>query len=257
MGNVSRNMKAGRDQALLKGIDAHLSGLSQLPLGGKLYTPESLKAFIQQRTQASNAVAQARAAWLDAIRTYKELDAHADVVVRDLRNLAIGALGADSDDLQTFSFSKPKRVTFTAEQMKAIVQKRLETRKARRTMGRRQKAKIKGVVPPVAVEASAIAAPAAPVVATAPAAAPAPAPIAVPAAVMPSAIAASEVAPPIAAAPAAVIGTTAAASPAPQVALAGAKTPAPAPPLTSPMPSAPGAGANPGVTPDPNQGSGG
>lgn len=144
----------GKDQQVIVGIKQDLQTMSSLPLGGATYTPSSLTAFIQSRIDAANAVLAAKANWQNASKTYEAINAQATIVVRELRNLVIGAFGASSVKLGDFGFAPTKRKVQTpAEKAEAAV-KRAATRKARNTMGKVAKLAIKGA-PPAATPAAA------------------------------------------------------------------------------------------------------
>ena len=171
-----RTKTAGNDQQVIAGIKQDLQSMSLLPLGGTSYTPQSLVAVVQSRIDAANAVVTAKANWQSAAKTYKAIDAQVTLVVRELRNLVIGAFGATSPKLADFGFSAPTRKPLTTEEKAAAAAKRKATRAARGTMGKQQKLKITGTT--AAPAAPATPAPAAPAAPPAPApqpAAPAPA----------------------------------------------------------------------------------
>jgi hypothetical protein len=147
MGNVSRITRAGADEPIVTALQQGLLGFDQLPLGGKMYTQAEAAAFILSRSQAAHAILQAKAAWLEAIATFEKLDKEADIAVRDLRNLVIGACGEESPVVKKFGFAPRKKPVQTPEQKEAANQKRAATRKKRNTMGRKQRLKVKGEVP--------------------------------------------------------------------------------------------------------------
>ncbi|MGH7269450.1 MAG: hypothetical protein ACREJ3_03385, partial [Polyangiaceae bacterium] len=117
-----------------------------LQIMGKAYTMAEAIQLIQSRIDAVNAAGSAKANWHNAAATYKALSAQATEVVRGLRLYALNAFGRDSPVLADFGFAPPKKATLTPEQEVAKASKARATRKARGTMGKRQKAKIKGEV---------------------------------------------------------------------------------------------------------------
>ncbi len=137
----------GKDQHIIVGIKQDLQSMSSLPLGGATYTPSSLAAFIQSRIDAANEVLAAKANWLNASKTYEAINAQATIVVRELRNLVIGAFGPESPKLADFGFAPTKRKVQTPEQKAAAAVKRAATRKARGTLGKVAKLAIKGAPP--------------------------------------------------------------------------------------------------------------
>ncbi len=151
MANVSRTMKAGKDGTIVTALRKGVIGLDQLPLGGDIYTQAQAADLIEKRIVANDAVEQAKAAWLHAIKEYETLSAKVDVVERDLRHVVMGAFGETSPKMADFDFQPPKHAVLTQEQKTEAARKRMETRKARKTMGRKQKKAIKGVVPAVVI----------------------------------------------------------------------------------------------------------
>jgi hypothetical protein len=143
---LARTTIQGRDQQILKGIALDLQSMPVLHLGAMTFSPSSLSAYVQRRIDLANAVETSRAAWLATVEAYDEMNAQANVVVQDLRNLVIAAFGEDSPKLADFGFAPPKRPNLSPEQKAIAAQKRNATRKARRTMGARQRAEIKGSV---------------------------------------------------------------------------------------------------------------
>ena len=115
-----------------------------LLLGATTYTPQSLAAFIQSRIDLANAAVTTRAHWRATVASYLAVNAQAKVVLQDLRNVLIAAFGATSPKLAAFGFAPPRRATLTPEQKAAAAAKRLATRKARKTTGKKQKAQVKG-----------------------------------------------------------------------------------------------------------------
>jgi hypothetical protein len=169
MVTINRSTTQARDGQVIVGITKHLQNVSSLPLGGSTYDMAALMKLVQSRIDAANAVINAKANWHDASMTYKALNTHLTPVVRGLRQYAINAFGQDSPVLADFGFTPPKKVTLTPEQKVAKAAKALATRVARGTKGKKQKAPIKGTVPPT-VPAS----PAAPKPSPAPAVTPTP-----------------------------------------------------------------------------------
>ena len=142
-----RRVKQGSDQQILAGIEQDLQSMPTMYLGKTEFTPATLSAFFQKRIDAINLIVTTKAAWLAAIAAYHTLDQQSALVTRDLRNFVIAAFGADSEKLQHFGFSAPKKAQLSDEAMRAAVLKRLATRKARGTLGPRQKAAITGATP--------------------------------------------------------------------------------------------------------------
>jgi hypothetical protein len=172
MSSINRPTTEGHDVQVLVGIKKNLQNVSSLPLAGTTYTMTALEQLIQSRIDAANAVVNERANWLHASATYKALNAQVTQVVRALRQYALNAFGQNSPTLADFGFTPPKKVTLTPEQKAARTAKALATRKARGTLGKKQKKAIEGTGPTTAPATPPAAAPppaaAAPIVTAAP-----------------------------------------------------------------------------------------
>jgi hypothetical protein len=167
----NRSITQARDGQVIAGIKKDLQNVSSLPLASSTYTMAALVQLVQSRIDAANTVVNARAQWVDSSAAYETLNTKVTRVVRDLRQYVISVHGPDSPVLADFGFTPPKRAALTPEELVARAQKAAATRKARGTMGKKQKAKIKGTVDTTA--------PATPPAATPPTAAPSAAPVAV------------------------------------------------------------------------------
>ncbi len=185
MSRINRSITQAHDGQVIAGIKKDLQNVSSVPLASSTYTMAALVQLIQSRIDAANTVVNARANWIDASATYETLNTKVTQVVRALRQYVINVYGQDSPVLADFGFTPPKRAALTPDQQVARAQKAAATRKARGTLGKKQKAKIKGTV---IATAPAIAPPAAslPTVAPPAAAVPvAPAPAVAPVATQP------------------------------------------------------------------------
>jgi hypothetical protein len=182
MSRSSRSTTQAHDAQVIQGIRKNLQTASSLPLAGTTHTPATLTQLVQSRIDAANAVATARAGWLDAVAKYRALSAHVSLVVNGLRQYVINAFGEESPVLADFGFTPRKKAALTTEQKVARAKKAAATREARGTKGKVQKKAVKGSVqvtvtatPTMTVPVPAVA-PAAP-----PAQVPSPAPTATPA----------------------------------------------------------------------------
>jgi hypothetical protein len=150
MSHPSRTTTQAKDQQVINGIRQELQSMTTLYLASQTFTPQSLEVAVQRRIALANGILTAKAAWEQAIADYETSDAETTRIVSDLRHLVIAAFGPDSEKLATFGFVPPKVPTLTPEQRALAVKRAKATRKARNTMGKKQKALIKGEVPPPA-----------------------------------------------------------------------------------------------------------
>jgi hypothetical protein len=144
MTTVSRTTTQGKDQEVLNGIETELQSIGTLYLGSEAYTPQTLAAFVQSRIDRAHTVATTRAAWENALREYEALDKKANLVISDLRYALMAAFGRNTPKLASFGFQAHRSPVLTPEQRAKAAVKAAATRKARNTMGKKQKAKIKG-----------------------------------------------------------------------------------------------------------------
>jgi hypothetical protein len=110
---------------------------------------------------AVNAIATTREAWVKALADAMAAKASIAPIMLALRAYIQGVYGAGSTVCTEFGFTSRKQGKPTAATVAVLVLKNLATRKARMTMGKRQKQKVTGVVPSSDGTATAAAAPAA------------------------------------------------------------------------------------------------
>ena len=156
-----------RDAQVITGIGKHLQSLPSLQLMGSAFTPAELVKLLQSRIDSAGAVASSKANFHSTVAADRALSTRVTQVVRALRQYVLNAFGSASPVLADFGFAPPARATRTPEQKAASAAKASATRKARHTMGPKQKKAVKGNVSGITVT---------PIVAPQPAA-PAPTPV--------------------------------------------------------------------------------
>jgi hypothetical protein len=177
--NKNRAATLAIDGQVIAGVKKDLQSVSQLPLGGEIYTAASVVAFLQSRIDAANAVAIAKAQYAAALAAYDAINTKGTGVVTGLRQYVMNAYGKSSPMLADFGFVPPKVTVLTADQKAAAAAKRLATRLARGTVGPKKKLAVTGeTVKLAALQANQQ--PAAPVAAPTAARVPTPAPVPAP-----------------------------------------------------------------------------
>jgi hypothetical protein len=146
MSQNNRSITQAHDGQVIVGIKKDLQNVSSLPLASSTYTMATLEQLIQSRIDAANTVATAKANWHQAVAAYETVNTQVTEVVRGLRQYVINVYGQNSPVLADFGFTAPKRAALTPEAAVARAQKAAATRKARGTVGPKEKAKIKGTV---------------------------------------------------------------------------------------------------------------
>jgi hypothetical protein len=153
MANMSRDKKRGTDQAIAALLREGVLPIDAIHVGGRTFTQAELADFIEARGTKAQTVVESKAAWKAAILDFKKYDALTEVVLRDLRNVVIGACGEEHPTTGKFGFRGRKKPVMTEEQKAVASQRRKATRQKRKTMGRKQRLAVKGVVPEPAAAA--------------------------------------------------------------------------------------------------------
>ncbi len=132
---------------MIEGIRKDLQTVAVLYLGTRTFTPAMLEDFVQARIAAASAILVAKAAWLQSISDYERIDADTSVVIRDLKRFVVSSFGDNSPKLADFGFVGTPPVPWPEEKKKAAVARRAATRKARNTMGPKQRLAITAADP--------------------------------------------------------------------------------------------------------------
>jgi hypothetical protein len=147
-----------------QGVDKYFASITSLLIAGADITPAELKAIFQDDIDQTNALDAVEAQAKQQRAKQKAARKKATGTRQNLRTYLLGSYGtAALQMLQDFGFTAPKprggRKTASTK-AQAVVQAKA-TRVARHTMGKRQKAKIRGNAPaqPVVTPAPAVTAP--------------------------------------------------------------------------------------------------
>jgi hypothetical protein len=151
MATVNRTKTQARDAQVIAGIQKHLQSVSSLPLAGATYSPADLMKLVQGRIDSANTTTTTKADWHSTVLVEKTVNAKLTPLIRALRQYVINVYGASSPVLADFGFAPPKKATRTPEQKAAAAAKAAATRKARHTMGAKQKKGVKGDVTGIAI----------------------------------------------------------------------------------------------------------
>jgi hypothetical protein len=171
--------------ATIYGINTVLAAEKQFAFGGATYTREEVLQTMQSRVDALVATRTARQALHNAVAAERAVEARAAPMRAGFKAYLVGRLGKNSPQLQAFGFAPAKKPQRSPLAVAAGAASAASTRKARGTLGKKQKASIKGTRMTVAASPATSTAPApspapmptaSPVVATAPTPATAPAP---------------------------------------------------------------------------------
>jgi hypothetical protein len=143
----SRSAQLTGLRKLTDGLKKHEQALPMLVIQGQSYKTADLIAVLQARYDAANAVLLTKAAWQNAVKADHDERSKTQSFLSGLRQALLVAFGGSIDSMADFGLVPRKKPTMTPEERVAANEKAQATRKARHTMGKNQKAQIKGEVP--------------------------------------------------------------------------------------------------------------
>jgi hypothetical protein len=159
MSGSSRLVTDSGEQKLLVGLQQYLSKVPAITVGAKSFAPADLVTILQERIASSQAVQTATAARSAAVRADRDVRTQTAPVVGALKRVVQGMFPGSPDILAVFGLQPHKVGTKTVATKAAAVEKTLATRKARHTMGAKQKEGIKGTPPSASTGSAATPAP--------------------------------------------------------------------------------------------------
>ena len=164
----NRMQQQSSDQSLSDGLTKHLATLPSFTIGSASFKAADIITSLQERISTAGTVDSTRATWQTAVKANRDQRAKTNSLISGVRQTLQTMFAGSIDTLADFGL-KPRKTpaAMPPEERAAAVAKARATRRARSTMGPKQKAKIKGTVP--------VAAPATEPSATAPTAQPGPA----------------------------------------------------------------------------------
>lgn len=140
LSQVAKRFRAGN---VIAGIEEHLPRGEALVVSGKRYTPEELVAIFGAHIDALDAVRSARVAFARAVEEERKAGRRVVRLLAKFQIAMMNRFGPDGPSL--FGFPKPKKPgPKTAAAKAAGAAKARATRAARKTMGRRQRQKVRG-----------------------------------------------------------------------------------------------------------------
>jgi hypothetical protein len=144
------NGRIGRraaDQLLIDGIQTHMSELTSMIVGSQTLAPADIVALLQKRLDTAKAADEANAARTAAVKLERDTRAESKALMASLRRLVVAMYTHSPATLAAFGLSAPKVGKPDARTKADAVAKAAATRKARHTMGKKQKQAIKGSLP--------------------------------------------------------------------------------------------------------------
>jgi hypothetical protein len=144
---TNRNEQMTVDQKLIAGLQKHQQSVPSLVIGGTSYKTADVITGIQTLVDSGQAVVSSRATWQANVASDKALRAKNKTFMSGVRQSVLVAYGNSIDVLSDFGLTPRKKpAPRTPEEKTASAAKAKATRAARHTMGKKQKAQIKGTV---------------------------------------------------------------------------------------------------------------
>ena len=145
MGTRNRNTLVTRDQQMIAGIQKHKGTVDSWLISGQTYTAQQVADVLQERVDAEAAIAPARAAYARTVQDARTKRASTKKFVTSVRQAAYLMFESQVDTLDDFGLVPHKtRTEPTAVEKVQAVELRKATRAVRHTMGKKQKAGLKG-----------------------------------------------------------------------------------------------------------------
>ena len=128
-------------------LNKHVTGKKpEIPIGGRVLKPAQVTAVFQDSLDKRAAITAALAAYKAALAAGVEAEANRRVAEAALKAWVLNRFGADSTEAHEFGYTARKTAVLSAVDRANAVLLNQATRKARGTMGKKEKLKIKGTL---------------------------------------------------------------------------------------------------------------
>ncbi len=143
--HTNRNNRSNVVSALLAGYKKYFAKNAKALFEAVPQTPKEIEDLLVACVEANKAVVPVRAALQAALKDEEKAEAAAANVISHIRQLALLVYGSSPEVLAEFGLGqrKPRKLQKLEDRL-AAKEKRKATRKARHTMGRKQRAAITG-----------------------------------------------------------------------------------------------------------------
>src|SRR5450432_1667137 len=135
----AKSTKVRRDRSMVAGIEKHSRELSPLNWGGAVKSLPAVAARFQAHLDALDEVAAREAAWRTALAREERLENEIKKLLKRVGLFLLSVYGDDSQTLRDFGIAPRKQPKMSVEKMLVTIAKRNATRKARHTMGSKQR----------------------------------------------------------------------------------------------------------------------
>jgi hypothetical protein len=145
--NRTHLAQVNSDQQMSAGTKKHLAGIPSLSVAGTDMTPAQIAQMFDDRAASTQAVQAATAERTTAVKANRDKREQTAPAVTAFTSIVQGMFSSSPNTLAEFGLT-PRKVAQKGTATKRVAAlKSLATRKARHTMGKDQKAGIKGTVP--------------------------------------------------------------------------------------------------------------
>jgi hypothetical protein len=147
MPKISETTKRAQANGILNGLAKRFKPREKLMIGGTVYTLPELTAIFRGHLTALTALRTLRAALAGKVQEERAIAKQVSELRADLLLFISARFGRSPVSLGDFGFSMPGKPGPKTVEAKALGAERVRaTLKARHTMGKRQREKVKGVV---------------------------------------------------------------------------------------------------------------
>ncbi len=142
----SRAARSDRNRRAIAGVRKQFASTKVVVLDGVSYAPDDIVKALQGSIDAADATTAVTSLFHKTVDAERAANATADTVYAGLKTYVTSQYRTSPDTMADFGITLPSRQVPDAAATAAAVEKRLATRVARHTMGKRQKASVKGTV---------------------------------------------------------------------------------------------------------------
>ena len=142
----NRLEETAADQHLIDGLNKVASTIPSFVVGGAPVATKDIVTTLQARLATAKAAESARVAWQTAVQADRDERAKTKTLVSVIKQTLLQYFAGQADTLATFGLTPRKPRAVKPETKVVAAAKAKATRAARHTMGKKQKAEIKGAL---------------------------------------------------------------------------------------------------------------
>ena len=143
---LTKAVRSDRNRKAIAGVRKQLASTKTVVLDGVSYAPDDIVKALQGSIDAADATIAITAQFHKTVDAERAANATADTVYAGLKTYVTSQYKTSPDTMADFGITLPSRQVPDAATTATAVEKRQATRVARHTMGKRQKANVKGTV---------------------------------------------------------------------------------------------------------------